>query len=110
MTVLRFPFEEGDGWVTDSTVSGVALGVVTAYSETYTSSVDKRGAMTTPFGEFPVLRVHTDLERTIGFSVTNTQTHIFVAECFGTVASVASTDGETSTELNDVAELRRLAP
>lgn len=111
VTVLSFPFEEGDSWTTDSIVSGLALGVITAYSEEYVSTVDKHGTLTTPFGEFPVLRVHTALDRTSGgFPLTTIQTHAFVTECFGTVASVASQDGESATEFNDAAELRRLAP
>lgn len=110
VVVLSFPFEAGDTWTTDSQVTGLANGVFTTYAERYEATVDKRGTVQTPFGDFPALRVHTNLQRTVGFVVTDVQTHAFVAECFGTVATLSSPDGETGTEFSLAAELRRLAP
>lgn len=111
VVVLAFPFQEGDSWTTETTVSGLALGVITAYSEDYASSVDKHGTAKTPFADFPVLRVHTELVRTQGLATLDrTQTHAFVSECFGTVATINSQSFESSTEFSDVGEVRRLAP
>lgn len=111
VVVLSFPFQEGDNWNTETTVSGLALGVIAAYSESYTSSVDKHGTAQTPYGDFPVLRVHTELHRTQGLATLDrTQTHAFVSECFGTVATISSQSFESSTEFSDVGEVRRLAP
>lgn len=111
VVVLDFPFQEGDSWTTETTVSGLALGVITAYSEDYASSVDKHGTAQTPFGDFPVLRVHTELVRTQGLATLDrTQTHAFVSECFGTVATINSQSFESSIEFSDVGEVRRLAP
>ena len=94
-----------------STVSGLALGVFTAYTERYQSLVDQVGTMTTPYGEFPVVRVATDLRRTSGAAVLLTKrTFSWVAECFGPVANVSSQDFEVDSEFADPAEVRRLAP
>ena len=51
-----------------STVTGYAQGVFGTYTEKYDSRVDQVGTMTTPYGDFPVLRVATDLTRTSGFT------------------------------------------
>lgn len=108
--VLQFPVEAGDTWATDSTVTGTALGVWSFYSEDYVSVVDAHGTMKTPFGDFPVLRVNVELTRTVGVLPTTSRTHMFIAECFGTVANVVSEDHEMEEEFEDVKELRRLAP
>jgi len=108
--VLRFPLMQGATWQTKSKVTGTAQGVFAAYAEHYTSKVDARGALKTPFGNFPVLRVHTRLERTIGLLQTVLQSHFFVAECYGTVAAVRSHDGETQADFTAAAEVRRWAP
>jgi len=110
VTVLAFPVAAEGSWRTDATVSGLSLGVIAAYSEEYTSTVDGRGTLATPFGDFPVLRVRTDLDRTLGLSATTTRTFAFVAECFGTVATVTSQSNPSALEFSDAAEVKRLAP
>lgn len=109
--ILELPLAEGDTWSSTSTVSGVASGIVSAYTETYASTVDKVGTMKTPYGEFPVVRVATDLDRTsFGAPIASTRSFAWMAECFGSVANVSSQDFESAAEFNDPAEVRRIAP
>ena len=112
--VLSFPLERGAQWMTEASVSGRALGVVSVYNETYESTVDAEGELVTPFGTFDVLRVRVLLTRELGvvpFTTTTTiRTFAFVAECFGTVATINSAEDESRTEFDQAAELRRLAP
>jgi hypothetical protein len=110
VTVLRFPLAAGAAFVTDTTVTGLAAGVFATYLERYDVLVDAVGSVATPYGEFPVLRVRTDLRRTVGFVVTTARTFAFAAECYGVVATVRGHDGDTSEELTSAAEVRRLAP
>ena len=107
---LRFPLEMDASWTSEVAVNGLALGVFSTYSETYSSRVDAAGTLVSPFGEHPVLRVRTELERTVGFVRTTTVSFSFVSECFGTVASLVGDAGDTGAELDHVAEIRRLAP
>jgi hypothetical protein len=109
VTVLSFPLEVGTTWSTDATVTGFANGVFGVYYESYDSEVDSRGDAITPFSTFDALRVRIDLTRTAGIVVTQ-KTFAFVTECFGTVATVQSQLGETGSEFNDVAEIKRLTP
>ncbi len=109
--ILTLPFEAGSTWSSTSTISGTAQGAITAYTERYATLVDEVGTMTTPYGDFPVLRVATDLERTQGLATLSTsRTFAWVAECFGTVATARSQDFESSAEFDDPAEVRRLVP
>ena len=109
--ILALPFGAGTTWLTTSTISGTAQGAITAYTEKYDSRVDQVGTMKTPYGDFPVVRVATDLTRTAGLATLLTKrTFAWSAECFGSVATVSSQDFETSAEFNDPAEVRRLAP
>lgn len=109
--VLAVPMQAGSMWTSSSTVTGYAQGVYVAYTEAYESHVDQVGTMVTPYGEFPVLRVATDLTRTSGFTTLATnRTYTWVAECFGPVATATSKDFESSAEFTNVAEVRRLAP
>lgn len=109
--ILAAPFVVGSTWMTTSTVSGYAQGVIVAYTEKYDSRVDEVGTMSTPYGEFPVLRVATDLMRTSGFTTVLTKrTFAWIAECFGSIATAQSQDFEASSEFSDNAEVRRLAP
>ena len=109
--ILAVPFKAGDTWTTTSTVSGYAQGAIVAYTEKYASRVDAVGTMKTPYGEFPVLRVATDLTRTSGLATLLTKrTFAWVAECFGSVATVQSQDFESASEFSNDAEVRRLAP
>ena len=109
--ILALPFMAGSTWMSSSTVSGYAQGVIVAYTEDYDSRADEVGTMTTPYGPFPVLRVATDLSRTSGFTTLLTKrSFAWVAECFGTIATVAGQDFDSSSEFSDDAEVRRLAP
>jgi hypothetical protein len=109
--ILALPIVQNGSWMSTSTVSGTAQGAITAYTEKYVSLVDQVGTMKTPYGEFPVLRIATDLTRTSGLATLLTKRQFaWVAECFGSVATVASQDFETSAEFTDPAEVKRLAP
>jgi hypothetical protein len=109
--ILALPITAGASWMSTSTVSGTAQGAIVAYTEKYASLADQVGTMKTPFGEFPVVRIATDLTRTSGFTTLLTKRQFaWTAECYGSVATVASQDFETSAEFNDPAEVRRLAP
>jgi hypothetical protein len=108
--VLQFPLHLGQTYTTDSTVSGTALGVASVYTEKYEQNVDVNGSLVTPFGTFKVLRVQVTLTRTVGIVPTVVRSFLFVAECFGTVATVVSKDNETETEFSQASEVRRLAP
>jgi len=108
--VLDFPLTMGKTWTSDVTVTGQALGVASFYSESYASEVDASGQLITPFGTFDVLRVRTELTRTVGLLVTHVVSYAFVSECFGTVATMIGDDNDTGAELTHLAEVRRLAP
>ncbi len=109
--VLRFPLREGDTWTTTTSISGLALGVVAAYTEEYTFVADSHGVIATPFGDVDVIRVRSELERTSGFATIDTRrSFAFVGECFGTVATITSDSFETDSEFTRASELRRLAP
>jgi hypothetical protein len=109
--VLAVPLVVNKTWTTSSTVSGSAQGAIVAYTEKYESKVDKVGTMVTPYGEFPVVRVATNMTRTSGFTtLATTRTFTWVSECFGPVATATSKSFETGVEFTDIAEVRRLTP
>ncbi|HEY5945338.1 MAG TPA: hypothetical protein VIV40_07600 [Kofleriaceae bacterium] len=109
--ILKLPLVAGATWTSTSTVTGYAQGGIVTYTEKYESRVDQVGTMKTPYGDFPVLRVATDLTRTSGLATLLTKrTFSWVAECFGPVATAASQDFATGAEFTDNAEIRRLAP
>ena len=108
--VLAFPVKLQDSWSTTATVSGTYQGVLSYYSETWESHADARGELLTPLGAFPVLRVHTTVDRLVGALYTRTRSHAFVSECFGTVATVSSNTAETEVDFTSAAEVRRLSP
>lgn len=108
--VLAFPLTPGASWSTSSTVSGQAQGTYLTYFEDYQSTVDKQGSLATPYAAFPVMRVATDLTRTVGAVVTTTRTFTFATDCFGAVAVVTSQPNETQSEFSSLSEARRLAP
>lgn len=108
--LLPTPLGPAAQWTTSTTVSGLAQGVGAFYSERYQARVDAVGTMTTPFGPFPVRRIATDLTRTVGVLVTTRRSFAFAAECYGTVATIASQDNEAGAEFTDAAEAWRLVP
>jgi hypothetical protein len=125
--VLQFPLQAGGSWGTTSTVSGkyqgftignAAFGTGLPFQEeTYTSNVDRAGDALTPFSNFAALRVRTVMVRSTRVYTLNPWTPILTlrsfnwnTECFGTVATLTSTDNESSTEFTSAAEVRRLSP
>jgi len=106
--VLHFPLVADGTWSTTAEVSGVATGVPSVYTETYESTVDDGGTLDTPYGNFAVQRVHTELTRTVGVAVVTRQTYTFVSECYGPIASMISLDYETDADFATAAEVRRL--
>lgn len=109
--ILALPLAPAASWSSTSTVSGTAQGAITAYTESYSSTVDVTGTMTTPYGDFPVIRVATDLDRTsFGTPIAGTRSFAWIAECFGSVANATSQSFETAQEFDDPAEVRRLVP
>ena len=94
-------------------VSGRLQGVYwSAFADaTYTSQVDARGTLRTPFAEFDVLRVRTDFVQTVNFTpIVRRISYAFVTECFGTVAVINSMDNEDDPAFTEAAEVRRLSP
>jgi hypothetical protein len=110
ISVLALPLSSTSSWQTDSTITGLAQGFSSFYSEQYDSQVDAIGELQTPYGNFPVQRVRTQLTRTIGAAVVTVRSFLFVSECFGTVASATSNQYEPEAEFTQAAELRRIAP
>ena len=107
--VIRFPLQNSATWSDTSTVSGLASGVVSVYTEDYQTTVDAVGEVTTPFGVFPTLRVRVELQRTVGLATVTKRSFLFVSECFGSVATITSEDYESEVEFTDAAEVRRLS-
>jgi len=108
--IIPTPLTPNSSWNVTATVSGVASGVAAYYTERYQGRVDAVGDAATPFGTFPVRRLAVDLTRTVGAVITTRRSFAFVAECYGTVATVASQDYESASEFTDAAELWRLTP
>lgn len=111
--VLKFPLTMGATWTTAAKVSGTASGVALfgTYDESYVSKVDAAGDLKTPLGTFDVQRVQVVLTRTIGLlPATTIRTYAFVTECYGTIATITSSDNETNAEFTHAAEIRRIAP
>ncbi|HEY5952248.1 MAG TPA: hypothetical protein VIV40_42410 [Kofleriaceae bacterium] len=107
---FAFPLHMGQHWETHSSVTGTASGLPVLFSDVWKADIDAKGDVITPYGAFPVLRLRLQLARTIGLVTTTTTTYGFVAECFGTVATVSSRSNETALEFTTAAEVRRLAP
>lgn len=116
---LRFPMKKGDAWSTTSTITGTASGLaiagITGYTEAYAITVDAEGFLEVPYGKFRVLRVLTNLTRRNQFgaaipTLPDRRTVAFVAECFGTIATVTSNDNEANALFTNAAEVQRLAP
>lgn len=106
--VLVFPLQLGSSWSTSARVTGLAEGLAVNIGETYQSEVDAHGEVDTPYAPFESLRVRTTLVREVGLLRTTVRQMVFVAECFGTVATIVSQDDETQVEFDQASELRRL--
>lgn len=112
VVVLDFPLTPGKTWDTLAAVTGTLSGITIGgiYNEQYTSTVDARGKLKTPYAEFDVLRVHTKLLRFLNGVWTERHTHSFVTECFGNVATIVSKDNELSDEFTQASEIWRFSP
>ena len=108
VSVWRFPLEEGASWDETSTVSGLASGVTSVYSERWRVSVDARGTAGTPAGVRDVWRVNTRITRTVGVSVTELRRHAYVEPCVGSVAQIFATG--SAAEPTSASEIWRMAP
>ena len=108
--VLVLPMGPSASWTVDTTITGLAQGVASYYTESYESRVDAVGTLDTPYGPFPVSRVAVDLTRQVGALITTKRTFAFVAECYAQVGTIVSQDYESGSEFTDAAEVRRLAP
>jgi hypothetical protein len=109
VAVLSLPLAVGSAWRSQATVSGTLLGVVSYYPEEYDSQVDAFGTVVSPFGELEVLRVRVVMTRTLGFLPIVVRSFLFVAECFGTVATLRSGNNESEVEFQHASEVWRLA-
>ncbi len=110
VTVLSFPLVQGKSWESDATITGVALGVPTVYTESYENRIDASGVLRTAFGDYEVLRLGVVLTRTLGIVNTVVRSYSFISECVGTVGTVRSNDNEDSVEFTQAAEVRRIDP
>lgn len=115
VTVLSFPFEEGDQWEVETEAEGSFGGNhFHSHDEVYETVVDAAGDMITPYGTFPVLRVNTLREQEVWMGglvwvTTEVRTMAFVSECFGTVARIISEEDEEEEEFDHAAEVMRLS-
>ena len=109
--ILAVPFGASATWTSSSTVSGYVSSSIVNYTEKYVSNVDQTGTMTTPYGDFPVLRVGTVLTQLqLNTAYRTVRSYAWIAECFGSVATVTAQDNESSAEFSTDAEVRRLIP
>ncbi|HRE91803.1 MAG TPA: hypothetical protein PK095_21975 [Myxococcota bacterium] len=108
--LMAYPLELDTSWTSTSSVSGLTSGVVTFASETYEGLVDARGVLSTPFADFDALRVILTLDRWVGAALYFDVSHLFVTECFGTVATLRSEAYVSGPEMTTLGELRRLSP
>ena len=108
--LLSFPMQQNTTWQTSTTVTGFLDGVWAYYDELYESSVDSKGILNTPMGEFPVLRINTKITRTIGFLEYTNRSVTFMSECAGSVTTIQSQLDETSVNFSSAQEMLRIVP
>ena len=108
--IMNFPLRTGDSWESTSTITGLYPLGVAYYFETHESEVDAQGMMNTPLADFEVMRVNSQLTRTIGLIVTTRRNHFYLAECFGVIASITSHDDEPNRLFSEAAEIRMITP
>lgn len=106
--VWRFPLAPGASWDVTSTVSGLASGVTSVYTERWRVDVDATGQAGTPDGVRDVIRVNTRITRTVGALPTEYRRHSYVEPCVGTIAQVFA-DG-SGAEPTTATEIWRVAP
>jgi hypothetical protein len=110
IAVLAVPMMLGSTWTTNSNVTGTAEGILSNYTEEYVNKVDAQGTLKTPYGTFNVLRVQTVLTRDDLGVVEVIRSFSFVAECFGSIASLVSQTDETAVDFTNASEVQRLTP
>ena len=108
--IMSFPLEVGDSWESTSTITGLYPLGVAYYFETHSSEVDTQGMMNTPLADFEVIRVNSQLIRTVGFGMNTRRNHFYIAECFGVVANLTSHDDEPARLFSEAAEVRVITP
>jgi hypothetical protein len=108
--IIRFPVRVEDRWQVESTVSGVYNWLPSTANATYVVEVDASGVLRVPAGEFQVTRIRVDLSQSVPFTIFGMDniSYTFLAECYGVIARVRSTDGEENPDFTEAAEYRRL--
>lgn len=107
---IAVPLMLGSTWTSNSVVTGTADGLTVDYTEEYVNKVDAQGTLKVPYGTFDVLRIQTVLTRNNLGVVTITRSFSFVAECFGSIASITSQTDETATNFTNASQVQRLTP
>ena len=108
--ILAFPLAVDTVWQSESNVTGLASGVYTYATESYSGSAALTGTLATPAGEYPVVRAVVGLYRWSAGAFSYGVQQLYVAECVGTVAIVRSHPNDAGPELASAAEIRRRAP
>ena len=114
--ILAVPFGASSTWTSSSTVTGTtaAFPFGVNYTEKYVSNVDQTGTMSTPYGDFPVLRVSTILAQSqLGSVYYSVHSYAWITECLGSVATAtagSTTSVSPDSEFGSDAEVRRLIP
>ena len=108
--LLSFPMQQNSTWQTITTVTGFLDGVWTYYDELYESTVDNKGVLNTPMGEFPVLRINTKITRNIGWFEYVNRNVTFMSECAGSVTTIQSQLDETEINFTSAQEMLRIVP
>jgi hypothetical protein len=107
---IAVPLMLGSSWTSNSIVTGTAEGLTVDYTEEYVNKVDAQGTLKIPYGTFDVLRIQTVLTRNDLGVVTVTRSFSFVAECFGSIASITSQTDETTVNFTNASQVQRLTP
>ncbi|MFH1438191.1 MAG: hypothetical protein ABIJ56_20950 [Pseudomonadota bacterium] len=108
--IVRFPIRKGDTWLVESDVSGVNNWIPATATAEYNVHVDATGIVHVPAGEFNVTRIRIDLDQSVPFTIFGMSNigYTFIAECYGVIARIRSTDGEEEPNFTQAAEYRRL--
>lgn len=114
VVLFKFPLQVGDSWSTESQVSGTYDGLMAGFYETYSFEVRTAGRVKVPAGTFDVLELHMSRLNEVPtlnpyyWITTTTLKYLFVAQCYGTVATVGSRDDEEDDPFTVAREYKRL--